>query len=419
MSPRVDVQIQGGWSATGFCLLLFLGVLVGSPYTTLAQEEDLRAQRASTEQRLQQLRKQIQRDSTRLAKKRKAEQATEERLKSIRREIALREELLSTYQTRLQQLQRERDQLRDTLATLEQRLSDLREDYRRRLIHAYKYGRLHDLALLLASQSINQMLIRARYLQRFAADRQAQRSAIRTAAAGLRESREQLAERRAETRELLAQARTERQNLRALERDRRQVIDKLRAERSEIQEQIERRQKQAEQLEQRIQQLVARARRAERSESSAGEAEPPEEFTNLSAAFLKKQGDLPWPVNGAVEVGFGKQVDSDYQTTTYHLGIQIATNPESTVRAVFRGTVVGVDFVAGYGTYVVIRHGDYLSVYSNFSSLAITEDQRIRAGQILGKSGTESEPLGASLFFGVVDRSSSEFVDPIGWLSTR
>lgn len=398
-------------------VLLLLGVVLATLLASSAHGQDVENQRASTERRLNQLEEQIQRERGRLQKTREAQETTQQKLKSLQREIALREELVSTYQTRLKELGQERSHLRDTLETFQSHLASLREEYQQRLTRAYKYGRLHDLALLLSSRSINQMLIRARYLQQFATARREQRSTIQTAAAEVRRSREQLAEKRAETRRLLAEARTERQNLRALERDRREVIDELRAQRSELKAEIERKQKQAEQLEQRVQKLVARTDRE--AEEASPDSRQPEISPNLAASFQKNRGTLPWPVDGAVTVEFGDQVDPVHGTTTYHPGILIATPPGTPVRAIFDGVVSGIDFVPGYGSYVVVRHGEYLSVYSNLSSLDISENQRIEAGEHIGQSGTENEPRGASLFFGVVDRSSSEFVDPIRWLASR
>lgn len=422
-SPRLFGRIALGYRLLGGLVLLF-GFLSGSLQSVRAQDQDLQARRQETEQRLKQLEAQIQREKNRLAETRAAEKATQKKLESIRREIALREELVSTYQTRLQQLEQERASLRDTLSTLQSRLEELRQEYRLRIVHAYKYGRLRDLALLLASRSINQMLIRARYLQRFAADRREQRSAIQTAAAEIRRSRKQLAAKRAETRRLLAEARTERQNLQALERDRRQLIEKLRNREAQLKREIKRRQQQRRQLEEQIQELVARARRQREETEPSAEAPETEDVApsaNLSASFQKNRGELPWPSDGVVTVGFGPQQHSEYETSTYHPGIQIATNPASPVQAVFEGTVTGINFVPGYGTYVVINHGKYFSVYSNFSSLGVNEGDRVQAGQQIGQAGTEDQPLGASLFFGVgvANQSSSDFVDPTDWLSSR
>lgn len=384
-----------------------LALLLVWPSVAFAQE-DPEARRRSTQQRLERLEEEIQRTRNRLKQTEKEEQATQERLEELQREIALREELVSTYQTRLDQLEAEREQLRDTLETLGQRLESLRANYRDRMTHAYKYGRLHDLALLLASRSINQMLIRARYLQRFAADRRQQRQAVTKARADLRASREELAQRRQETRQLLVNARNERKHLRALERDRREVIDELQARRSELKEQIEQKQQQARQLEAQIQKLA----------SSTGETSSPEAFANLSAEFKENRGALPWPVDGAITQRFGNQTDAN-GISIFRPGITIATLPQSEVRAVYRGTVAGINFVPGYGTYVVIRHGEYLSVYSNFSSLRISEGETVETGQIIGQAGTEAEPRGAALFFAVFERSSGDSVDPLHWLSAR
>ncbi|MFB6229918.1 MAG: murein hydrolase activator EnvC [Salinibacter sp.] len=403
-------------------VVLLVGLVSLSPSHAPAQDpsaSDLEAQRASTQKRLKRLEAQIRREKNQLEKTRKAKESTQEKLKSIRRQIALKEELISTYQTRLQQLEQKRETLRDTLTTLQRRLDGLREDYQNRLVHAYKYGRLHDLALLLASRSINQMLVRARYLQRFAADRREQWNTIQAAVGDVQRSRKKLAETRTETRQLLSKARTQRQNLRALERDRRQIIEKLQARRSKLKKELQRKQQQAQKLQRRIQKLVARSERDAGDEESASQPERAAAFANLSASFQENRGELPWPASGAVTVGFGNQVDPVHGTSTYHPGIRIATPPGSDVRAVFDGVVVGIDLVPGYGTYVVLRHGDYLSVYSNLSSLSISEDQKIEAGQLIGQSGTEQEPLGASLFFGVVNRSTSEFVNPVAWLSSR
>ncbi len=382
-------------------------------------QEDLQARRASTEERLQNLKQQIQQDQSRLQETAKAEEATQEKLESLQREIALREELVSTYQQRLDELERERGSLRDTLQQLEGRLDDLQQEYQQRVLHAYKYNRIPDLALILASRSINQMLVRIRYLQRFAQQRQNQRSDVKQAAARVRRSREKLKQKQAQTQELLAEARLERENLEALKTDRQEVIENLRSRRSELKEKIQEKQAQARQLEEQIREIAAKVERAREQKPEAQQAEQAALSANLSASFEQNKGNLPWPAEGAITEGFGNRVDPVHGTQTYHPGILIATNPEERVRAVFRGTVSGVDFVPGYGTYLVVRHGEYLSVYSNFSTLYVEEGQTVDAGEVLGLSGTDEQPRGAGVFFAVFDRSQNSSVDPTSWLTAR
>lgn len=400
------------WGLLAVCLLL-----VGGPRARA--QSDLRARQSSTEERLQTLQQQIQQDQSQLQKTAKAEEATQEKLQKLEREIALREELVATYQRRLAQVEEERARLRDTLQTLERRRDVLQQEYRRRVLHAYKYNRIPDVALILASRSINQMLVRIRYLQRFAQQRQAQRADVRQAATRVRQSRTELKQKQAETQELLSEARIERENLRALKGDRQQVVEQLRDRRSELKQEIREKQNQARQLEKQIRQIAAKIDRRARQQSEAKQAEQAALAANLSASFEQNKGQLPWPASGAITEQFGNRVDPVHGTETYHPGILIATNPEDQVQAVFKGTVSGVDFVPGYGTYLVLRHGEYLSVYSNFSSLYVSQGETVEAGQVLGLAGTPSEPRGAGVFFAVFDRSKNTSVNPKAWLSAR
>lgn len=401
-----------GWTPCLGLLLLIAGLGL-SAMTAHAQTDD----RAATEQRLEQLREQIRQDQERLSETAEEEESTRARLESLQREIAIREELASTYQQRLDELSAERDSLETSLGRLQQRLNTLKRQYRRRATHAYKYGRLHDVALILAANSINQMLIRVRYLRRFAEERRAKLSEIERATDTLQREREELQATRERTGELLEEVRAEREHLRRLQAQRQTVIAELRERRASLREEIERKQEAAQELEERVQAMIA----AENAERRANERSASERaaYAELSASFEENRGRLPWPAEGVITEPYGDRVDPVYGTTTRHPGILIATNPEAAVRAVFSGEVVNIDFIPGYGTYLVVRHGAYMSVYSNFSTLYVTDGQQVQAGQLLGRAGTDDEPRGAGIFFAIFDTSSSGAVDPTNWLRDR
>jgi septal ring factor EnvC (AmiA/AmiB activator) len=389
--------------------LLFIGF--GLQATAHAQTA---SDRAATERRLEQLKAQIQQDQARLSETAEEEEASQQRLENLGREIALRQELAATYQQRLDQLRGERDSLRTSLLQLNERLDVLKTQYQRRARHAYKYGRLHDVALILAANSINQMLIRVQYLHRFAEQRREKLTAIQQATADLQAQRDELQASQQRTEELLDEVQAERANLRRLQEQRRAVIAELRQQRETLQEEIERKQSAAQALEARIREMIA----ASEGEGADASRSPAEEaaYAELSASFEENEGALPWPADGVVTEPFGDRVDPVYGTTTRHPGILIATNPRATVRVVFTGEVAAIDFVPGYGQYLVVRHGDYLSVYSNFSDVYVTEGQSLEAGQLLGRAGTEDEPRGAGVFFAVFDKSTGEAVNPRRWL---
>ncbi len=401
-----------------FCwvLLMLLGWSTAAAPTAWAQSS-VQQEQQQTKERLAALKRQIQTERQQLEQAAEAEAATREKLERIQREISLREELVATYQQRLNQLEEEQAALRDTLRTLSSGLTELKEEYQRRATHAYKYGRLHDLALIFSASTINQMLVRARYLHQFAEQRKQRRSAILTAQSAIEKRREKLSASLARTQRLLADARAERNRLRSLRADRQAVIAELREKRSTLKADIEKKQQAAQALQERIQALIADARAGTRSASrTAAEAA---RFANLSSSFQRNRGDLPWPATGAITESYGNHRDPVYGTTTFHPGIFIATRPRADVHAVFDGTVSDVDFVPGYGTYLVVQHGEYLSVYSNFSTLYVAVGNQVAAGEVLGQAGTSTEPRGAGLFFAVFDTDGGTSTNPVAWLRDR
>ena len=401
------------------CVVAMVFALCALGLVAPVRGQDTLSSRQATQQRLETLKTQIARDESRLQEAKEKTKASLDRLDAIQRKIALREELVATYNRRIRELERERAVLRDTLQRMQSRLRDLRHEYQARVVHAYKHGRMHDLALILASRSVNQMLVRVRYLRRFAQQRKDKQQAVQSAARAVERRRDALAAKREETESLLSEAQTERETLRDLQDERRRLVRTLEDRESELQSQIQNKRAQAAELERRIREMVAAAqRRAEDEQTEAEQAATGAVYASLSASFQDNRGRLPWPADGVITESFGNQV-SDYGTSTYHPGILIATTPSVPVRAVFRGRVEGIDFVPGYGTYLVLRHGDYLTVYSNFSSVTVSTGQTVEAGQVLGDAGTPNEPRDAGVFFAVFDTTESASVDPLDWLAPQ
>lgn len=408
-----SLSFSSCWMA-GMAVLLLLGGLAAPVRAQSAQQE-----REETEARLEALRTQINRDQERLRTTEREANATRERLNELNREIALRQELVDTYERRLRQLQQQQRQARDTLQTLDAARAALVEEYKARADHAYRYGRLHDLALILSSKSINQMIVRVRYLRQFAAQRRSRRSAIQDAQATIEAQQEELAASQRETQQLLTEARSERNRLQGLRRDRRQVVQELRAEQSALREEIERKQASVQELQDQIEALIAAANERSQSTDDGASVLSDAAYARLSSSFAENRGQLPWPVEGAITEDYGNQVDPVHGTTTNNPGITIATNPRDPVRSVFDGSVSGIDFVPGFGTYLVIRHGDFLSVYSNLSELDVSMGESVRAGERIGWAGTENEPRGAGVFFAIFDMESNASNDPTRWLRRR
>lgn len=112
------------------------------------------------------------------------------------------------------------------------------------------------------------------------------------------------------------------------------------------------------------------------------------ESAKLSNDFLGNKGSLPWPVtNGVVVQGFGAYYTEGIKSENN--GIDIKTNTNAPVRAVFDGKVAAIKNI--YGTYtIVIIHGEYFTAYSNLKSVSVSEGQKVSTKQNIGVAAAES-----------------------------
>ena len=399
-------------TASRLISVLFLICLISTPVSFAQDASETR----STEERLELLKQQIEEDQRKLSETAEAERATVETLEDLNRQITLRTELIRNYRRRMQQITHESDTLRSTLSQMEGELGRLRRQYEKRAIHAYKYGRMHDLALILSAESINQMLIRIRYLHRFTEQRRTRLDDIEQAGAELKRRREELRGMLSRNEQLLREEEQEQRNLETLKGSRQRVISTLRTERTQLERTLENERAAAQELENRLRRLTVEAS-TRRRVLEAANPDAAAEFVQLSGSFMQNRGRLPWPTSGVVHEPFGDVINPVYGTKTPNPGVIISTPASAEVRSVFDGQVIDVSVLPEYGTYVVIEHGDYKTVYSNFSMTYVGEGDRVKAGQVIGRAGTDSEPKGKAVFFALFKEGKP--VDPVPWLKPQ
>ena len=141
------------------------------------------------------------------------------------------------------------------------------------------------------------------------------------------------------------------------------------------------------------------------------------EGMELSLNFENNKGRLPWPVsNGVVTVGFGTLSYAGTKLMQKSDGLEIAVPVGSPVRCVADGEVVYAGEVADENI-VLVKHGKYFTGYKNLSSVAVSRDQKVKAGTVLGKSGTSIDGEGGILFMIMNDKSVAQ--NPAPWLRSK
>ena len=139
----------------------------------------------------------------------------------------------------------------------------------------------------------------------------------------------------------------------------------------------------------------------------------------LSSSFEGNKGKLPWPsVHGIITSTFGTH---DHPILpgikTVNNGIDIATARNARVRAVFDGKVSGVISIPGSGKAIIIRHGEYLSVYSNLSEVFVKMGDKIKTKDDIGVVMTDNEESKTELHFEIW--KGKVLMNPASWLTIQ
>ena len=139
----------------------------------------------------------------------------------------------------------------------------------------------------------------------------------------------------------------------------------------------------------------------------------------LSGSFAKNKGKLPFPVAGHYRIvghfGLHKHPEFKYLDKN-NLGIDIETLPGTKARAVFNGTVARVFSFGGATKALMIRHGEYYTVYTGLIGVYVKAGDKISAGQDLGLIYSDPQDNKRTrLSFQI--RKESEKLDPEQWLN--
>jgi murein hydrolase activator len=135
----------------------------------------------------------------------------------------------------------------------------------------------------------------------------------------------------------------------------------------------------------------------------------------LGADFSSSKGKLPWPVDKSfILIPFGPYlVDGFKDIRDNNPGITIGTQVGSPVKAVFNGEVIGIHNY-GEAAAVVIRHGKYITTYSNLSAVNTTKGATVTTGQVIGRAGEADDGSGGQLNFMLMIENKN--VNPAAWL---
>jgi septal ring factor EnvC (AmiA/AmiB activator) len=129
------------------------------------------------------------------------------------------------------------------------------------------------------------------------------------------------------------------------------------------------------------------------------------------------RGTLDWPVTGRILSRFGRSTADRFGSTVSRNGIEIATDEGAPVRAIHAGTVAYAAPFTGFGTLVIVDHGqNAYTLYGHLSQATVTNGARVGRNAIVGRAGRTPDGIPAAYFELRIDGRP---VDPVQWLRSQ
>ncbi len=145
------------------------------------------------------------------------------------------------------------------------------------------------------------------------------------------------------------------------------------------------------------------------------------ETVALSKSFEGNKGKLPWPVDkGSLTEGFGKNAHPTLDNVfTNNNGIDISSPKNSQVRAVFEGEVTSVLSIPGAGKVVIIKHGNYRTVYSNLQDVNVGVGSKVKTKQSIGSLLPDDDDVLSVSHFEIHQVSNGQInrMNPTNWIA--
>jgi murein hydrolase activator len=387
-------------------------------------------------------------------------------LVTLNKKIGMHEELITTISSQVSLLDREITENNTSAQQLATELKSLKDEYALMIKYAYKNKGTYDrFMFLMSSASFNQAYNRLKYMQQYSVYRQTQGKLIVTKQQELVTKINELRVAKGEKVTLVVEQKNEVGELNGEKQNKEKSLVQLQQKEKELKTELKKKQEDAQRLQAAIQAIIeeeirkareqaikeqarkaaelAAAKEKERialelkkkKEGKKDSKEPikpiekevkpiapkanvliltPEAQT-LSTSFEANKGRLPWPVvEGVITSKFGIHDHPVLKSIKVkNDGINISTKRGAAVRVVFDGEVTGVVSIPNAGKAVIVRHGDYLSVYTNLSDVTVKKGDKLKIKQNIGTINIDEDNKSE---FQLQIWKGSNTLDPQNWI---
>jgi len=416
-----------------YLLLVFLLLHTGSlpaQLTTKQKKEQLQQQMKKLQDEIKLIEAAIKNTSA------KKEKSISEIL-SLQAKIRSREKLIKNIGSQINGLDEDIIETEQDIENKGKEVDKMKADYAQMLRKSYANIALQNqVVFILSAPTFYDAYRRYNYLLRVADYRREQAKKVQQLIVELNARKEDLQQTKDLKEGLLHQQTMQKEKMEDEKKEKDQAVALLQEKEKRLRKQAADKNKAAQQLNNKIQNIIEEEIRAARKKAEeeakrnkktttnvvvnkkTNEVMPltPEEQT-LSHNFSSNQGKLPWPVvRGHIVAQFGKHEHPLLKgVMVENNGVDIKTDAGTEARAIFGGTVVSVFSLPTTQTCVIVKHGEYFTVYSNIENATVKPNQVITIKQSLGKLHTDKTESLTKVHLEIW--KGKDKMDPEDWLA--
>ena len=339
-------------------------------------------------------------------------------LNALNQQIQSQESLIRTYRENISLLESDINESEGLVRSLEKDLENLKVEYANMIYQASKaqnnYG---SLSFLFSASSFSQLVMRAKYLQQYTKSRQDQAKEIQLVQVELKDQLTVINDRKKQQQQLLAQQQLQNQGLVAAKKQQNKLVKQLALKEKDLKRDVTKRKKAIGKLNRMISEVI----RLEmgKAKNSSGDFALTPDGVKLSTNFQGNQKRLTWPVaRGFVSSKFGLQSHPVLKGVKIeNPGVDIQTQKDEVVRAVFDGAVSKIASIPGMnGIVIIIQHGEYRTVYANLRKSLVKMGDNVKTKDPIGEVFTDTDGVSEVQF--QVWKNFNK-LDPLAWLQPK
>ena len=295
-------------------------------------------------------------------------------------------------------------------------INKIKRVYAQMITNLYKKKSTHFRAMyLIASENLNQLYKRIHTVKLYNKYLRKERDRLESLRSEMEENNRELEKLRNDKDAMVNRTKSETLVIQREMNEKNRLVRQLKQKQKEIEQDIRNKEKTAKKLEAELKKIINEERKLAKGKTGKESLTPADRI--VSTDFEKNTGKLPWPTQKGIITGkYGEHQHPDYKhVTVRNDGVYISTSVGESARTIFKGVVSRVFAIPGENFTVIIKHGQYFSLYHNLVNVKVKPGQSVNTKELIGTVFTDNTTKETILYFQIW--KETEKSDPEIWLA--